>query len=92
MVNERTLVIGLLRDGNAEEETILTEMRQLGATTLHLTESANSDFEPMVAGDDAAPALVSYMPPLQWMAYYRAIKKSLDPDKPNNLDMVVFLK
>ena len=32
-----------------------------------------------------------YLPILQLMAYYRAMNKGLDPDRPKNLDAVVRL-
>jgi glucosamine--fructose-6-phosphate aminotransferase (isomerizing) len=34
---------------------------------------------------------VLYLPALQLLAYYRAISKGLDPDRPQNLDAVVSL-
>jgi glucosamine--fructose-6-phosphate aminotransferase (isomerizing) len=37
----------------------------------------------------AMPAL--YLPPLQLMAYHRSYAKGLDPDRPRNLDAVVYL-
>jgi glucosamine--fructose-6-phosphate aminotransferase (isomerizing) len=34
---------------------------------------------------------VLYLPPLQLMAYYRAMAKGLNPDQPHNLTAVVKL-
>lgn len=86
MVDEQTVVVGLLGDaGYAEERAVLDEMRQLGATVVQISPHAAADF--------AVPEnqLVHYLPPLQWMAYHRAIKKSLDPDRPRHLEQVVQL-
>lgn len=86
MVDEQTLVVGLLSEtGYAEEKAVLNEMRQLGATTIELSTNPGADF--------AVPVdqLVHYLPPLQWLAYHRAIKKTLDPDRPRHLEQVVQL-
>ncbi|MBI5930818.1 MAG: SIS domain-containing protein [Chloroflexi bacterium] len=86
MVDEQTLVVGLLSEtGYAEEKAVLDEMRQLGATTINISPHPNADF---VVPDRQ---MVHYLPPLQWMAYHRAIKKALDPDRPRNLEQVVQL-
>jgi glucosamine--fructose-6-phosphate aminotransferase (isomerizing) len=88
MVNEKTLVTGLLDErGYSEERAVLDEMAGLGATTINLSAHEESDFR-IAKG---IPPLVCYMPLLQWMAYHRAVKKGLNPDRPHNLDMVVRL-
>jgi glucosamine--fructose-6-phosphate aminotransferase (isomerizing) len=99
MVNEHTLVVGLLSDtGLTEELRVLEEMQGLGARTLALVEDAS------VFTDWQADHLVElrsglsewergplYLPVLQRMAYHRAIAKELDPDRPSNLTAVVEL-
>lgn len=86
MVDEQTLVVGLLSEtGYAEEKAVLNEMRQLGATTIELSTNPGADF---VVPENQ---LVHYLPPLQWLAYHRAIKKALDPDHPRHLEQVVQL-
>ncbi len=94
MVNERTLVTGLLSDAGSEYEVaVLKEMQGLGANILALADRADpagmdflfpleSDLSEMVRG-------VLYMPLLQIVAYYRSMSKGLDPDRPKNLDAVV---
>lgn len=91
MVNDSTVVVGLLGEtGYEEEQTVLAEMCDLGATVLAIGPRAESDFRLLDGGVGSAP-LVGYIPVCQWMAYSRAIAKSLNPDHPHNLEMVVQL-
>jgi len=99
MVDEHTLIVGLLSDaGLAEELRVLKEMQRLGARTLALIEDAS------VFADWQADYIVElcssldewergplYLPVLQRLAYHRAVAKGLDPDRPNNLKAVVEL-
>jgi glucosamine--fructose-6-phosphate aminotransferase (isomerizing) len=77
------------------EEQVLDEMASLGGHTLALAtcpETQGGSRRIRLAQQLptwAAPVL--YLPPLQLLAYYRAIGKGLDPDRPRNLDPVVFL-
>jgi glucosamine--fructose-6-phosphate aminotransferase (isomerizing) len=94
MVNERTLVSGLLSDSGREYEMeVLKEMQGLGAKTLALAERADlegMDFLlPLESGLSEVLRSVLYMPLLQILAYYRSMSKGLDPDRPKNLDAVV---
>jgi glucosamine--fructose-6-phosphate aminotransferase (isomerizing) len=99
MVNERTLVVGLLSDtGLAEEHRVLQDMQRLGARTLALVEDGSmlaggrpDHVAEMRSGLGEWERLPLYLPVLQLLAYHRAIAKGLDPDQPNNLDAVVFL-
>jgi glucosamine--fructose-6-phosphate aminotransferase (isomerizing) len=89
MVNERTLVIGLLDESGYEyERAVLEEMASLGATTVNVSARPDADFR---ISESAETPLVRYLPLMQWMAYHRAINKALNPDQPHNLDMVVHL-
>lgn len=97
MVDESTLVVGLISEGGQEQElAVLREMQELGATILALADSefGLEDFTHVVIfksgiSDWARGAL--YLPVLQLMAYYRAMAKGLDPDRPVHLDAVVRL-
>ncbi len=99
MVNERTLVVGLLSDtGLAEEIRVLEDMRELGARTLALVEdgSACSDWRPdyiveLHSGLEEWERGPLYLPLIQRMAHHRAVAKGLDPDRPHNLTAVVEL-
>jgi glucosamine--fructose-6-phosphate aminotransferase (isomerizing) len=99
MVNERTLVVGLLSDtALAEELRVLEDMRGLGACTLALTEDGSvfSGWQPdhlveLCSGLDEWERGPLYLPVIQRMAYHRAVAKGLDPDRPHNLTAVVEL-
>ena len=99
MVDEHTLVVGLLSDtGLAEELRVLEEMQGLGARTLALVEDAlvftgwRADYViELCSGLDEWERGPLYLPVLQRMAYHRAMAKGLDPDQPSNLTAVVKL-
>ena len=99
MVNERTLIVGLLSDtGLAEELHVLRDMKELGAHTLALAEdaSAMTDWQAdyvieLHSGLDEWERVPLYLPVLQRLAYHRALAKGLDPDQPHNLTAVVEL-
>jgi glutamine---fructose-6-phosphate transaminase (isomerizing) len=92
MVNQETLVIGLISERSYRHETaVLQEMQLQGAQVLALADQAGDD---LTAWSRAVllrsrlpfwgrPAL--YLPVLQLMACHRAIKRGLDPDRPANL-------
>jgi len=90
MVNEKTVVVGLVSQANASHElAVLHEMQALGAKTLGFGESGvevafRSGLSENIRG-------VLYLPVLQLMAFYRSIAKGLNPDRPNNLQAVVKL-
>jgi glucosamine--fructose-6-phosphate aminotransferase (isomerizing) len=99
MVNERTLVVGMVADTvRAREVAVLREMKQLGARVLAIAEEGTAD---ELGGADYVVNLhsgvpetargVLYLPILQLMAYHRSLAKGLNPDRPQNLDAVVYL-
>jgi glucosamine--fructose-6-phosphate aminotransferase (isomerizing) len=100
MVNDQTLVVGLVPDtGQDEVIKVLVDMQRLGAHILALAEDERA-VEPVLEGADvialksgleelARSSLV--LPPLQHLAYHRAIAKGFDPDHPHNLTAVVSL-
>lgn len=100
MVNNHTMVVGLLSDtGQKEQSHVLADMQKLGADTLTIVENSVS----ITAGEsDYVIELQSgvnewvrgplYLPILQRVAYHRAIAKGLDPDCPTNLTAVVKLE
>jgi glucosamine--fructose-6-phosphate aminotransferase (isomerizing) len=99
MVDEHALVVGLLSDtGLSHEIRVLRDMRALGARTLAVVEdvAALGDVRPDYIvelrsdlGEWVRGAL--YLPPLQRMAYHRAVAKGLNPDRPTHLTAVVEL-
>jgi glucosamine--fructose-6-phosphate aminotransferase (isomerizing) len=98
MVNARTLVVGLISESAyTHEMAVLRQMHDLGARVLVITPvlpPGITDWAEVVELNASVPAWarsVLYLPVLQLMAYYRAISKNLDPDRPANLDAVVHL-
>lgn len=99
MVNNRSLVVGLLSDtGGTEQLNVLKDMKNLGAKILAITEdlSSLSGIEPdyqveLKSGLGEWIRAPLYLPVLQRIAYYRALAKGLDPDNPTNLEAVVKL-
>jgi len=97
MVDESTLVAGLISgEGWEQEIAVLKEMQGFGATILALADSelGLEDFTHVVSfksGTSDWARGVLYLPVLQLMAYYRAMAKGLNPDRPTHLDAVVRL-
>jgi len=90
MVTDSTAVIGMLSDANrSSEQQVLKEMGALGGKIL----SIGSSGADIVFGAQLPEAVrnVLYLPPLQLMAFYRAIAKGLNPDQPTNLTAVIKL-
>jgi len=97
MVDESTLVVGLISEGGREQQiAVLRETQELGATILALADYdfGLQDFAHVVAFESGTSDWargVLYLPVLQLMAYYRAMAKGLDPDRPTHLEAVVKL-
>jgi glucosamine--fructose-6-phosphate aminotransferase (isomerizing) len=99
MASQTAVVVGFLSDtGLAEELKVLKEMQGLGARTLALIEDSQaiSGWWPdylveLQSGLDEWERGPLLLPPVQHMAYHRALAKGLDPDRPHNLTAVVEL-
>jgi glucosamine--fructose-6-phosphate aminotransferase (isomerizing) len=98
MVTKNTLVVGLLSDSAREQEiAVLEHMRRLGATTLVVAEDGEAGelgadhLMRLGSGIPEAQRGVLYLPALQLLAFHRAVRKGLNPDKPNNLAAVIVL-
>jgi glutamine---fructose-6-phosphate transaminase (isomerizing) len=90
MVNEKTLIVGLVSKSNAfYENAVLSDMRELGAEIVTMGEN-NADVS-FNSGLEEVRRNVLYLPFGQIMAFERALAKNLDPDRPHNLDPVVKL-
>lgn len=96
-IDEKTLVVGFLSDSayNYELE-VVEEMRGLGAKTLVFTDKdvkgridylvrLNPGFSELARG-------LLYIPPIQLLAYFRALSRGLDPDHPRHLSAIVRLE
>ena len=99
MVDERTLMVGLLSEpAQTHEAAVLREMHARGATVLVESENG-SDLAPaervheVVLNSDlpAWARTILYLPVLHLLAYYRAIANGQNPDRPAHLEAVVSL-
>jgi glucosamine--fructose-6-phosphate aminotransferase (isomerizing) len=91
-----TLIVGLVSETAREQEAlVLREMRELGATVVAVADSGDgipSDYVvELRSGLDELVSRILALPVLQLMAYYRALSRGLNPDKPTHLDAVVKL-
>lgn len=97
IVDKRALVVGLLSESAfLYEWDVLTEMRKLGACILAITprplEAGLVDWHVgLPAGFPDALRGPLYLPPLQMLAFHRALHKEVNPDRPANLTAVVNL-
>ncbi len=92
-----TLIVGLLDEAARQHEMlVLAEMRELGASVLAISsgkQTLPADFHiALQSGVDYIAERVLTLPLLQLLAYYRAVHKGLNPDRPTNLEAVVRLK
>lgn len=90
MVDINTAIIGLVSEVQGTSEAqVLHEMAELGGQILSLAPNGGD----VSLGCDIPEAVrnVLYLPPLQLIAYYRTLAKGLNPDRPENLNMVITL-
>jgi glucosamine--fructose-6-phosphate aminotransferase (isomerizing) len=88
MVTPSTLIVGLTSE-SAQERAVLNDLRALGARVLTLGEH-----EGEVAFNSGVSEIarnVLYLPVGQRLAFERSLFNHLNPDRPNNLDVVVRL-
>jgi glucosamine--fructose-6-phosphate aminotransferase (isomerizing) len=99
LVDDHTLVVGLLSDTGLEQELrVLEEMSALGASTLAMLDSESVlqrwrpdhvvTFGSGLTEWERGPL---YLPAIQNLAYHRALVKGLNPDRPLHLRAVVEL-
>jgi glucosamine--fructose-6-phosphate aminotransferase (isomerizing) len=90
MVNEGTLIVGLVSGSNFHQEnSVLKEMQARGATVISLgEEDTNVVFR---SGLSEPVRAVLYLLPMQLLAYEHSMVKGLNPDLPFNLTAVVHL-
>ncbi len=99
MVNNHSLVIGLIGKDNKDHELqVLKDMKKLGATTLAIGGEVGEEipgwidqYIPLTQNNLGLFGDVLYLPCLQILAFEKAISKGLDPDNPHNLSAVVIL-
>jgi glutamine---fructose-6-phosphate transaminase (isomerizing) len=100
IVSPETLVTFFLSESGFESEvSVLQEIKELGATTLVVTNEANaaaresSDYliELSLSVPEAARAAAAVIPG-QLLGFHTGMRKGLDPDNPRNLSRVVMLE
>jgi len=98
MVDENSLVIGLLTESAAHQEMpVLQEMAGLGGKVLTVAEQSNEtlasigEVVEICSGVSEPLRALLFLPVLQLIAFYRAISNGQDPDNPHNLDAVVHI-
>jgi glucosamine--fructose-6-phosphate aminotransferase (isomerizing) len=99
IVDPGTLVVLILSERARNYEVqVAKEMQQYGAFVLVVTAQAGEDtsfadavFEVGGAELDDDARSVLYLPALQYLGYYTAMKKGVDPDNPRNLTQVVVI-
>jgi glutamine---fructose-6-phosphate transaminase (isomerizing) len=90
MVNENTLVIGLMSEGGySKEKMVLEDAEKFGAKTLMIGEK-DTDIE-FKSGLPENLQGVLFLPIMQLFAYYRCLSFGKNPDKPRNITAVVEL-
>jgi glucosamine--fructose-6-phosphate aminotransferase (isomerizing) len=96
MADEHALVIGLIGErGHKEELAVLSEAKAFGARVIAIAEQLSPEMSNLNEGFALESGLpehartVLYLPPLQLMAYERAIAKRLNPDAPRNVTKFV---
>lgn len=96
IVNSKTAIVGILSDtAKKEENAVLEDMKKLGAYVIAVDESGENIHTDKVFCLNSTVGEIFHgilaLPLLQLLAYYRAIAKNLDPDRPANLSSVVTL-
>ena len=93
LIEDGTLVIGLLTQGKLYEKTLsnLVEVKSRGAYLMAVTTYGNYaiedvvDFTVYIPRTEPLFAVSLAIIPLQLMGYYLSVAKGLDVDKPRNL-------
>jgi glucosamine--fructose-6-phosphate aminotransferase (isomerizing) len=94
LVDQQTLVVGMLSDTATEaEQSVLEEVRRLGGQTLAIGERvAPERATHTLSLESGLPELARgplLLLPLQLLAYHRALEQGLDPQRPRHLQRVV---
>lgn len=88
MVTKSTLIPAFLSKSNRKnEDSVLSDMQKLGARILTIAPSCADVILPKSLPEEINNVL--YLPIMQLTAYYRALAKNLNPDRPANLSKAV---
>ncbi|KGA99042.1 glucosamine--fructose-6-phosphate aminotransferase [Alkalihalobacillus alcalophilus ATCC 27647 = CGMCC 1.3604] len=96
IVDDRTVVVVMSQKQTEDlDQDLVKDIQRLGGKVLALgpySETFEADYT-LTIGQEISDRnrLVLYVPLLQYLAYYRALRLGYDPDKPKNLSQVVEL-
>ncbi|MEA3408438.1 MAG: SIS domain-containing protein [Chloroflexota bacterium] len=99
LLDEEHLVVGLVSERTQDYElAVLRDLRERGGSIVVIAnenQGLSQAFDTVFAlnsslSERARPVL--YLPFLQLMAYYRAMGRGLDPDRPRNVSMAIRLE
>lgn len=68
------------------------EIKSRGGYIIGISSKNNPAFDKWINIGDSGLSLITHIVPMQLLAYYIAVKKNLDPDKPRNLAKSVTVK
>jgi glucosamine--fructose-6-phosphate aminotransferase (isomerizing) len=68
------------------------EIKSRGGYIIGVSSKKNDVFDEWIEARSGGSDLITQVVPLQLLAYYVAVKKGLDPDKPRNLAKSVTVK
>ncbi len=99
VIDDKTLVGAFLSDSGKDYEVkLLEELRRLGASTFVFCDKADEGIKEVAdylveidSGLSEMARVGLYLPIAQLFAYYKAISRGINPDKPKHLDQVVEL-
>ena len=100
VIDENSLVAIFLTDKAMEYDfQVAKEMKELGAGLLILGDKVPDNFYELTEnivdlGDHVSEWIrgILFLPFIQLLSYYKALKKGLDPDNPKNLSYFVEIK
>ncbi|WP_413375550.1 SIS domain-containing protein [Alkalihalobacillus sp. 1P02AB] len=96
IVDDKTVVVVMSQKQTEDlDQDLVKDIQKLGGKVLALgpySETFEADYT-LTIGQEISDRnrLVLYVPLLQYLAYYRALRLGYDPDKPKNLSQVVEL-
>jgi glucosamine--fructose-6-phosphate aminotransferase (isomerizing) len=94
LIDDGVPVVAVVPPGNSHDKTLsnVEEVRARGAHVIsvgsqddEILKSESHDLMGMDAEIDEIMSPISYIVPLQLLAYYISVEKGIDPDKPKNL-------
>lgn len=99
LLDEEHLIVGLVSERTRDYEVaVLRDLQERGSAVVAVADEdggLSQDFDTVFTLNSDLPERarpVLYLPFLQFMAYYRAMGRDLDPDRPRNVSMAIRLE